>query len=135
MRTTRELRDRIEAAAHASGRSLVQEVEYRLEQSFQREDIAEAARAVLDERAIARAIEDSYKLPLTELGLWSSEYARIRHQGGHPPLPYDVVLALWNEAKKAEVTPEELWKRKLRENGIDPDAPYEGPTIPARTAA
>jgi Arc-like DNA binding domain len=39
MRTTKELRDRIEAAAMASGRSLVQEVEARLEQSFQREDM------------------------------------------------------------------------------------------------
>lgn len=34
MRTTKELRDRIETAALASGRSLVQEVEFRLEQSF-----------------------------------------------------------------------------------------------------
>ena len=38
MRTTRELRDKIEEAAMASGRSLVQEVEFRLEQSFRREE-------------------------------------------------------------------------------------------------
>lgn len=34
MRTTRELREQVEAAAHTSGRSLVQEVEHRLEHSF-----------------------------------------------------------------------------------------------------
>ena len=37
MRTTLELRQKIEDAAELSGRSLVQEVEYRLEASFQRE--------------------------------------------------------------------------------------------------
>ncbi len=35
MRTTKNIRDELQAAAHASGRSLAQEVEYRLEQSFQ----------------------------------------------------------------------------------------------------
>jgi predicted HicB family RNase H-like nuclease len=39
MRTTKELRDKIELAAMASGRSLVQEVEFRLERSFQEEEI------------------------------------------------------------------------------------------------
>jgi hypothetical protein len=34
MRTTQELREKMEAAARMSGRSLVQEVEYRLERSF-----------------------------------------------------------------------------------------------------
>ena len=34
MRTTRELREKIEKAAERSGRSLVQEVEYRIEKSF-----------------------------------------------------------------------------------------------------
>jgi len=38
MRTTKELRGKIEEAAMASGRSLVQEVEFRLEQSFRREE-------------------------------------------------------------------------------------------------
>ena len=35
MRTTKELREKMEAAAVASGRSIAQEVEHRLEQSFQ----------------------------------------------------------------------------------------------------
>src|SRR5262245_1026813 len=39
MRTTKELRDKIEEAAMASGRSLVQEVEFRLERSFQQQEI------------------------------------------------------------------------------------------------
>ena len=38
MRTTKEIRDKIEAAAEASGRSLAQEVEYRVEHSFRDEE-------------------------------------------------------------------------------------------------
>jgi TraY domain len=38
MRTTQVLREKLEKAAGVSGRSLVQEVEFRLEQSFDRED-------------------------------------------------------------------------------------------------
>jgi hypothetical protein len=38
MRTTQALREKLEMAAGLSGRSLVQEVEFRLEQSFDRED-------------------------------------------------------------------------------------------------
>jgi hypothetical protein len=38
MRTTKEIRDRLEAAARQAGRSLAQEVEYRLDQSFLDED-------------------------------------------------------------------------------------------------
>jgi uncharacterized protein (DUF1778 family) len=37
MRTTKEIRERLERAAAKSGRSLAQEVEYRLERSFDRE--------------------------------------------------------------------------------------------------
>jgi uncharacterized protein (DUF1778 family) len=51
MRTTRELRERIEAAAHASGRSLVQEVEYRLTQSFVSEDQTELYRRYAEQAA------------------------------------------------------------------------------------
>lgn len=47
MRTTRELRERIEAAATASGRSLVQEVEYRLERSFWADDVRQTIREEL----------------------------------------------------------------------------------------
>lgn len=39
MKTTEEIRRRLEAAAQASGRSLTHEVEHRLEQSFQEEDL------------------------------------------------------------------------------------------------
>lgn len=38
MRTTRKVRDRLEAAAIDTGRSLTQEVEYRLQRSFEDED-------------------------------------------------------------------------------------------------
>lgn len=39
MRTTKHLRDHLERAADESGRSLAQEVEYRLERSFEREAV------------------------------------------------------------------------------------------------
>jgi predicted HicB family RNase H-like nuclease len=48
MRTTKELRDRLEAAAKRSGRSLVQEVEYRLGMSFAEEDWHEKQREELE---------------------------------------------------------------------------------------
>ena len=58
MRTTRELREKIERAALVSGRSLVQEVEFRLEQSFRDEYMAEvaanAAMRVYEEREVAK---------------------------------------------------------------------------------
>jgi TraY domain len=40
MRTTKEMREKLERAAAQSGRSLVQEVEFRLERSFDREEIS-----------------------------------------------------------------------------------------------
>ena len=46
MRTTKELRDKIESAATVSGRSLVQEVESRLERSFQEEEIEKSTGTV-----------------------------------------------------------------------------------------
>jgi hypothetical protein len=49
MRTTQETRDRLEKAAADSGRSLVQEVEYRLERSFMEED--QRVREFGDQRA------------------------------------------------------------------------------------
>ena len=44
VRTTLEMRRKIEAAAHASGRSLVQELEHRLEQSFNDEKLDQTSR-------------------------------------------------------------------------------------------
>jgi hypothetical protein len=110
-----ELDEKLLAAAAVSGRSVSEEIEYRLEQSFEREEAA-------DEHTI-----DHYMVPLSEIGLWSPKYARIRQQGGHPPLPPEVVRSLSRAAKRAKVTPEEYWKRKLQDHGIDPDAPYVPP--------
>ena len=55
-----ELDDRLQEAASKVGRSVSEEIEYRLEQSFQKEDIAKIIRATLD----------SYILPgpLSEIG-------------------------------------------------------------------
>jgi Arc-like DNA binding domain len=66
MRTTKELRDKIEAAATASGRSLVQEVEARLETSFRHEDLeALAARAAL--RTLGLDAETARRIAAGEL--------------------------------------------------------------------
>jgi hypothetical protein len=43
MRTTRELRDKLNKAAGQSGRSLVQEVEYRVDHSFAEEELKQRA--------------------------------------------------------------------------------------------
>ncbi len=56
MRTTKELRDKVDAAAMASGRSLVQEVEFRLERSFD----LEAEQVRLSER-LRRRLEQAAK--------------------------------------------------------------------------
>ena len=47
MRTTREIRTRLEDAAKASGRSLAHEVEYRLDQTFREEDTRKAVQGAI----------------------------------------------------------------------------------------
>jgi hypothetical protein len=125
MRTTRELRERIEAAARASGRSLVQEVEYRVEQSFERESIAETTKAALDNDKI-----DSYAagIPMSRLGDLARWIERARQLTGDPELPFEVARAIYRGARRDRITPEEFWSRKLRELGIDPDAPLPPPS-------
>lgn len=49
MRTTKVLRDRMVTASKASGRSLSQEVEYRLERSFLEQDFANLIRQIIRE--------------------------------------------------------------------------------------
>jgi hypothetical protein len=56
MRTTAETRERLEASAAASGRSLAQEVEYRLEQSFSWEEVVERAFGGPDVRRIVELV-------------------------------------------------------------------------------
>ena len=58
MRTTPELREKIESAAKKSGRSLVQEVEYRVIQSFQVESIDRAVFAAVSKHiAVLRYLD------------------------------------------------------------------------------
>src|SRR6478609_7194902 len=55
LRTTKELRDLLQQAADSSGRSLAQEIEFRLERSFDREkNLAEAMTEVFGD---ARTLE------------------------------------------------------------------------------
>ena len=70
MRTTQEIRDKLESAAKQSGRSLTHEVEYRVEQSFRQEarveQIQEATRKALVSNF---GSEVRYKLMLIIAGL------------------------------------------------------------------
>ena len=110
-----ELDDRLQAAASKAGRSVSEEIEYRLEHSFRREDTTG-----LVKKTVREAVD--YMIHLTEIGLWTPEYARKRWKGGHPAVPafVDALIDLSNEAG---VTPEEFFKNLLREKGVDPDAP------------
>jgi predicted HicB family RNase H-like nuclease len=58
MRTTKELRDKIDWAATVSGRSLVQEVESRLERSFQEEEIEKSTGTVKLQVRLSERLRD-----------------------------------------------------------------------------
>jgi|SRR5262245_25470880 len=87
MRTTKELRDNIEEAAMASGRSLVQEVEFRLEQSFRREEDDRRRKEELEsfgaklveemqkkESPLMRAIREWEERTGERAGFWNPKY-------------------------------------------------------------
>lgn len=57
LRTTRELREQIGAAAEASGRSMAQEVEFRLERSFDVESLTKHMPTLVLCQALALAFE------------------------------------------------------------------------------
>jgi hypothetical protein len=71
IRTTKDLKERLERASKASGRSLAQELEFRLERSFEVQDIADAVCPV-----IAR-ISDQ----ISELGLFVTLADALRAAG------------------------------------------------------
>ena len=71
MRTTKELRDKIEQAATDSGRSLVQEVEFRLERSFQQQEIEKEIERKL--QAQAHQVRDEI---FKEMQRWRDEMRR-----------------------------------------------------------
>ena len=71
IRTTKELKERLERASKASGRSLAQELEFRLERSFEVQDIGDAVCPV-----IAR-ISDQ----ISELGLFVTLADALRAAG------------------------------------------------------
>ena len=74
MRTTKELRQKLEQAAAKSGRSMVAEVEYRLERSFDRDETVKLARSEM-----AKAVETWLKGLKTEtVGTWSK---RLKTEG------------------------------------------------------
>jgi hypothetical protein len=74
MRTTKELREKLEQAAAKSGRSLVGEVEYRLERSFDRDETVKLAKSEM-----TKALETWLEGLKTEaVGTWSE---RLKTEG------------------------------------------------------
>ncbi len=69
MRTTPDTRNRLKAAADKSGRSMVQEVEFRIEQSFMREDHDADIRSV-----VLQGVYDSFggETKFRRFSLWAS---------------------------------------------------------------
>ena len=92
MRTTKEVREKLERAASESGRSLAQEVEFRLERSFEREalvgeirqnvrdDVSDSLRRQMplwEERFVKTlASEWSKTLTMPEFSEWSAKKAK-----------------------------------------------------------
>lgn len=74
MRTTQEMRAKLEAAAAKSGRSLAQEVEYRLDQSF------------LEDAIIARVFggPEVHEIIRLAVAAFYHEGAMEAHRNGHP---------------------------------------------------
>jgi hypothetical protein len=72
LRVTAELKNRIEAAANEKGRSLSQEAEFRLERSFDREDISKAVAKEVSKEVSARFDRAE--------GLWRSLREKVRRE-------------------------------------------------------
>jgi hypothetical protein len=113
MRTTKELRDKIEEAAILSGRSLVQEVEFRLERSFQQQEIEKELMARLD---VAR--DEIIKRMHHEMQEWGDE---MRREMGLPEKDYDAPgrPGLLDLAPSAD-SPEDTSKQTATEKKEDP---------------
>ena len=122
MRTTRELRERLEREAADSGRSLVQEVEFRLERSFR------------DEDALIKAFggRDTYDV----LRVMGSVAAQIQTRTGKTVADWKTGLAVGRAWKRLihdwlPRPPTELIAELDRLSDNIPDAP-ERPEAPAR---
>jgi hypothetical protein len=115
MRTTRELRERIIAAAHASGRSLVQEVEYRLERSFEKE-----GQQKLAEQAATTALQRA-GFPFVPIG------APARDQSQAGP-------AKSADAEQTQMTVGRLVVRGLRHDEAKAEPPNEAKAEPPTRA-
>ena len=79
MRTTREVREKLEKAAAELGRSLAQEVEFRLERSFERDALgAEIRRTIRDD------VSDSLR---REMPLWEERFVKTLARAWSKTLP------------------------------------------------
>jgi hypothetical protein len=92
-----------------------------------RERLKALAAAETEAEKTEASIEPDYEVPLTEVGLFTPEFARARWKGGHPPLSFGAAIDVYRRSQEAGVSPTEYFERLLRERGINPDAPYEPP--------
>lgn len=93
IRTTKDIKDLLQRAAEAAGRSLAQEVEFRLERSFDRErTLAEdLADALGGPRAAAL-----FRTLAGQAGLWSGDEAWLDDYGG-----FNTVRDMWRRTLDA----------------------------------
>ncbi len=117
MRTTRELRERLEREAAASGRSLAQQVEFRLDQSyasFGREDIFLVARLLATAIQTIEAVTGKIWMDDAEAHRHTQEACRTILDAFRPPgidatesstigadAATDAVLSVFNQGTKA----------------------------------
>jgi hypothetical protein len=76
IRTTKFLKERLERASKASGRSLAQELEFRLERSFEVQDITKAVSPLIDQIGKLVVVFDSFDETVTEVA--KREYGMIK---------------------------------------------------------
>ena len=119
MRTTKEARDWLEAAATASGRSLAQEVEFRLEASFANEKKDELAHQVLMEHIYEQfGGRDIYSL--MELSARAIRY--VEQETGKS----------WLNDNETYDQVQVAWKAILRRFGLERDQPAESVIDPSQ---
>ena len=112
IRTTKEMRDRLEAAATASGRSLAQEVEFRLEASLSNEKKDELTHQVLMDNIYEQfGGSDIYSL----MGLLARAIHYVEQETGKS----------WLNDNEANEQIQVAWKAILRRCGPERDQPTE----------
>jgi hypothetical protein len=125
LRFDERLRRRLAKEAERNQRSMNAEIIHRLEQSFQQEDVIEKT---FNEHVVAETMVNLFSPPDPDWP-FSPEFARVLRRGGHP-FPGKAAVAISKLSREAGITPDEYFKGKLKELGVDPDKPYVDPDKP-----